>query len=313
MTEYEVFRNNHLIDPQLHIWGWEIPVYLFLGGLTAGVMILSALLARPGREKEMTSWVRWIPFLAPVLLSLGMLALFLDLEYKIHVFRFYLAFNWTSPMSWGAWILLGIYPASLALALINLTEPERAGLGKAGLGKAGLGRLSEALSGMRNEIVWANVILGIALGAYTGVLLGTLAARPVWNSIVLGPLFLVSGFSTAAALFMLLPVGEKTRHTLRNWDLLAIGVELCLLAFFFVDLTTGGGEAGRSAAGLFLGGPFTAEFWALVVGLGLLVPLILEGIEWRRRIPGTAVAPVLILIGGFALRWILVIAGQVNS
>lgn len=308
MTEYEVFRTNHLIDPQLHIWGWEIPVYLFLGGLTAGVMILSALLARPGREKQMTDWVRWIPFLAPVLLSVGMLALFLDLEHKFHVFRFYLAFNWTSPMSWGAWILLGIYPASLALALINMDERERAWLGN-----GGLRRLSEALGRMRSQIVWANVILGIALGAYTGVLLGTLAARPVWNSIVLGPLFLVSGFSTAAALFMLLPVGEKTRHTLRNWDLLAIALELCLLAFFFIDLKTGGGEAGRSAAALFFGGSFTAEFWALVVGLGLLVPLILEAIEWRRRLPGTAVAPVLILIGGFALRWILVIAGQVNS
>ena len=35
--------DNAKIDPALAIWSWEIPVYLFLGGMTAGVMILAAL------------------------------------------------------------------------------------------------------------------------------------------------------------------------------------------------------------------------------------------------------------------------------
>ena len=30
-------RASNLIDPQLRIWGWEIPVYLFLGGMVAGL------------------------------------------------------------------------------------------------------------------------------------------------------------------------------------------------------------------------------------------------------------------------------------
>ena len=29
-------RHNYKVDPSLAIWSWEIPVYLFLGGLTAG-------------------------------------------------------------------------------------------------------------------------------------------------------------------------------------------------------------------------------------------------------------------------------------
>ena len=32
-------RNNYLIDPHLHIWHWQIPLYLFLGGLVAGLML----------------------------------------------------------------------------------------------------------------------------------------------------------------------------------------------------------------------------------------------------------------------------------
>ena len=45
MTEIDVARHSHLIDPQLHIWGWEIPLYLFLGGMAAGLMILTSVLA----------------------------------------------------------------------------------------------------------------------------------------------------------------------------------------------------------------------------------------------------------------------------
>ena len=46
MHEIEVNRASNMIDPSLTIWGWEIPVYLFLGGVTAGIMILAPLVRR---------------------------------------------------------------------------------------------------------------------------------------------------------------------------------------------------------------------------------------------------------------------------
>ena len=124
MPEIEVNRNSHLIDPQLHIWGWEVPVYLFLGGLAAGIMVFTALLLLRRGNRERSKWSRWAAFLAPLLLSIGMLALLLDLEYKFHVWRFYAALEITSPMSWGSWILLLIYPATLAIGLATLTRQE---------------------------------------------------------------------------------------------------------------------------------------------------------------------------------------------
>ena len=33
-------RENMLVDPQLHIWHWPISLYLFLGGLAAGILFL---------------------------------------------------------------------------------------------------------------------------------------------------------------------------------------------------------------------------------------------------------------------------------
>ena len=199
MHEIEVNRNSHLIDPQLHIWGWEVPVYLFLGGLAAGIMIFSALMGDRFPLEQRSRWARWLPFAAPLLLSVGMLALMMDLEYKLHVYRFYLAFRVTSPMSWGSWILLGIYPATIGLGLANLQAGEVAALGSWGplrLLKGAIGWGHDFASRHRRGVQAANLVLGLGLGIYTGVLLGTLGARPAWNSALLGPLFLVSGLST---------------------------------------------------------------------------------------------------------------------
>ena len=308
MIELDVARHNPLLDPRLQAWGWEIPVYLFLGGMAAGVMVLTTLLlARPGQRSPA---LRWLPFVAPALVTVGMLALFLDVEHKLFVWRFYLAFRWSSPMSWGAWILLLVYPVSLLVALAALDE------GQAEWLAARLGRLGPPVRGARGLALRhaaglrvANVAVGAGLGLYTGVLLSTLAARALWSSTVLGPVFLASGLSTGAALLMLFPVNPEERHLLARWDLWAIGVEAVLLLLFLVGLASGT-AAGQSAAGLLLGGPFTAAFWLLVVGAGLTLPALIELLEGRRLLRATVAAPALVLVGGLALRWILVSAGQ---
>ena len=124
MPELDVNRNSHLIDPHLDIWGWEIAVYLYLGGMAAGIMVFTALAAHRFKGEELSRWIRWLPFAAPILISLGMFLLFLDLEAKHHVYRFYLAFKPAAPMSWGSWILLLIYPATVLFGLASLNEAE---------------------------------------------------------------------------------------------------------------------------------------------------------------------------------------------
>ena len=292
MTEIEILRHNPLIDPALHVWGWQIALYLFLGGIAAGVMILAGASMR--RESRAA---RLLIFAAPIALSLGMLALFIDLENKLHVFRFYTAFRITSPMSWGSWILLLIYPATIlyGIAQLDLSGP----------------LAPVAAFARKHELILRrlNLALGIALGAYTGILLGTLTARAAWSSLFLAPLFLASGISAGAAMAMLLPVSETDRDSFRRWDLIAIATEVVVLGFFFLDLISAGGARGRAAASLFLGGPYTAVFWSLVVIAGLALPMFLEVFEARRRIH-IVLAPALVLIGGLSLRWILVLAGQ---
>ncbi|MFO7894164.1 MAG: NrfD/PsrC family molybdoenzyme membrane anchor subunit [Longimicrobiales bacterium] len=320
MQEYTSTRSNALIDPGLHIWHGEVPAYLFLGGLVAGIMVLTGLWMLRSPDRVRSRALSLLPWAAPILLSLGMLFLWLDLENRWNVARFYLTFEATSPMSWGSWILLAIYPASILLALRMLPAELRAcPLSKLAqrFGATAFGQRAEQ-SFMRTmqwvgahtrEIALANVVLGAGLGIYTGILLGSLGARPLWSSAILGPLFLVSGLSTGAAFMMLYALKDDERIAFGRADMVLIAVELALIGLWLTGLATGGAAA-REAAGLVLGGPYTAAFWTLVVSLGLLAPLAAEWIELRHNeVPGR-LAAVLVLVGGFALRWILVYAGQ---
>ncbi len=320
MSEYTTTRSNALIDPGLHVWHYEVPAYLFLGGLVAGIMVLSGLWLLRSPDGARSRALALLPWAAPILLSLGMLFLWLDLENRFNVLRFYLTFEPGSPMSWGSWLLLAIYPASILLAIRMLPAELRAcpmsklarRLGASALGQrleTGASRLFRWTDTRTREIALANVVFGIGLGIYTGILLGSLGARPLWSSAILGPLFLVSGLSTGAAFMMLYGLRDSERITLGRIDMALIVVELALIGLWLTGLVTGGAAA-RGAAGVVLGGPYTAAFWTLVVTLGLLAPLTAEWLELRHRAVPGRLAAVLVLVGGFALRWILVYAGQ---
>jgi formate-dependent nitrite reductase membrane component NrfD len=310
-------RHNPLIDPSLAIWGWEIPVYLFLGGLAAGLLVLTALFLLRG-ERPRSKALRLAPFTALVLISLGMLALFLDLEHKWYVWRFFLAFKPLSPMSWGSWILVLVYPVGALLGLAALEPGERQWLrcrltgGRMPLFAAQFEALWAWLDRARTGLAWAAIGAGVGLGVYTGLLLGTLAARPQWNSAALGPLFLSSGLSTGAALLLLFRLDDSDRHTLVRWDVLAIVAELAFLGLMLLGFLAGDRTAQHAAYHL-TGGPWASAFWSLVVIAGLAVPLVLDGLELRRKLPFSRLAPLLVLIGGLSLRFVLLVAGQASS
>lgn len=341
MLEITTTRHNPLVDPVLAVWSWEIPVYLFFGGMIAGMMVLAGInmlkLAKGERAEDFYSVQT--PLLGFILMNLGMGALFLDLAHKLFVFRVYMAFEPLSPMSWGSWVLLLVYPVLLVSALIRLPQAWP----WLGARLPALERLSQALLASPATLKLlgiANVALGIALGIYTGILLSTMVARPLWNSAVLGPLFLVSGLSAAAAMVHLVaslvpghpaprgflagafamlvqPLGERppgpdTSEHLVRADLGFLAAELVLIGLLLIGLVSSSASH-IAAAGLLMSGKHAAIFWGVVIIAGILVPMALQGLELARRIPHTVVPAVLVLAGGFALRWVMVNAGQASQ
>jgi len=103
MLELVTTRDNPMIDPAMHVWGWEIPVYLFLAAAgSPGSMVLAGWFMRRRREPGARCVCDALPWIGLVLISLGMGALFLDLEHKLYVWRMYLTLQPSSPMSWVA-------------------------------------------------------------------------------------------------------------------------------------------------------------------------------------------------------------------
>ena len=304
MRELFITRHNDLVDPSLHVWAWQIPVYLFLGGLVAGMMIIVGIFLYKRHDLEERCVCGFLPTVALVLLSLGMGALFLDLEHKLYVWRLYLTFQLSSPMSWGAWILVLVYPVLLLDIAVKPPELLR------GLWPS-LDRFTKWLGeGHRVQTVAVlNVAVGVGLGIYTGILLSSLGARPFWSSALLGPLFLTSGLSSAAAFTHMVARHVEERELLAKNDNVYLAIELVLLGLFLVGLLSAS-QAHVQAAHLVLGGPFTAVFWVFVVGLGIVVPLIIQILATSHRIPHTPIGPLLVLAGGLALRFIFVLAGQ---
>lgn len=308
MHEITSTRNNHLIDPTLHVWGWEIPVYLFLGGMVAGMMIITGYFLLKQRQDDKTCSCRYIPWVSLVLLSLGMFALFLDLEHKLFTWRLYTTFQVTSPMSWGAWILLLVYPAITATILITppkwLTDK--------------LPFVEKYSNWFNKRKIWiknigvANMILGAMLGMYTGILLSSLGARPLWNTSILWLLFLVSGLSGAAAFVHMVAKNVYERELLAKADNGFLTFELFVIALMIIGLMTST-ETHQMAAGLILGGPFTATFWVFVVGMGIVIPLFIQLLAVNHKIQHTPLAPIMVIVGGLVLRFVIVQAGQFSQ
>jgi formate-dependent nitrite reductase membrane component NrfD len=300
-------RLNHLVDPVLHVWAWQIPVYLFLGGLVAGLMVISGWLLLTTRQRPPRSVVQQLPVIGLAGLTAGMLALFLDLEHKLYVWRLYVTFEWRSPMSWGAWILVAVYPALVATMLLSPPAWLLARVPRA----ASLQARLRAFGGVERVIGWTNLALGGLLGIYTGVLLSSLGARPAWSSALLGPLFLASGLSSAAALAHVIARDRGEHDALVRADNRLLLAELAILLLFLVGLGSST-RAHRAAADLFLGGAYTAAFWVGVVLAGIVLPLIVQSLVLRRRVAHTIVAPMFVLAGGLMLRFVIVSAGQAS-
>lgn len=300
-------RMNYKVDPTLHIWGWEIPLYLFLGGLAAGVLFFAALYYIRGKENEFRSTVKIVPMITPFLLVIGLGALFLDLNHKPWFWRLYTTIKLQSPMSWGAWALMVVTPLSIIWSATYVREVFPRWDWKIGWLKS----LEAFFIDNRRALAWIMVVFSVILGIYTGILLSAFNARPLWNTSILGPLFLVSGMSAGAALIMMLSKNPLERKEFSRIDLLLIAIELALIVHMFMGFRAST-QVQIDAAALFLGGPYTLPFWVFVVFLGMVLPAVLEIWEMKGKHIPAYIPALMIIFGNIMLRFIIVDAGQAS-
>lgn len=324
-------RNIPNLDPHLHMWHWHIPLYLFLGGLAAGILFFAAFMVIRGNEEKYPVSIKYTPIIAPFALVIGLAALMLDLKHPLYSWQLYTTFRIESPMSWGAWTLMLVTPLSIAWVASYLKEISPNIWTKYGFvnklmklvfkevdngelkweWKYGfLTKFEQMFIKFRKPISWVMLGSSVILGIYTGILLSAFNARPLWNTAILGPLFLVSGFSTAAATNIIFAKTKTEKLLYSRVDIVLIIIELFLIVHMFMGFMAGS-EIKILTAQMFLGGEFTIPFWVLVVGLGLVIPLILESLELKGFHIPAIIPSLLVIFGGLLFRFIMVDAGQV--
>jgi formate-dependent nitrite reductase membrane component NrfD len=300
-------RMNPNVDPQLHIWGWEIPLYLFLGGLAAGILFFAAFFYLRGKESSLPSAIKLTPMLTPLMLVIGLFALWLDLNHKLYFWRLYTSIKLQSPMSWGAWTLMVITPLAFIWSATYVKEIFPSWDWKYNWIRG----LEKFFIENRKTLAWIMIIYSVILGIYTGILLSAFNARPLWNTSILGPLFLASGLSAGAATIMMMSRSHEERKLFSRIDLILIGIEIFLIIHMFMGFLAST-QVQIDAANLFLGGPYTLPFWTIAVFTGMVVPAVLEILELRGRNIPAYIPALLILIGNISLRFIIVFAGQTS-
>ena len=300
-------RNIPHIDPSLEVWHFPISLYLFLGGMAAGIIFFASLFTILKKEKEVPTTVKGAMVVAVIAIIIGLLALLYDLTHLLYVWQLYMTVRIESPMSWGAWVLLIVTLLSFLWVFSYSTEMFPRCDWKFDF----LKNFQAYLIRNRRTLAMILLPLSVVLGIYTGILLSAFNARPLWNTSILGPLFLASGLSTGAAAIILFSKNHFERRLLSKIDLALIALELALIIHFLMSMYAGSAVQ-LEALDLLVGGEFTVMFFVFVVILGLIFPALLEGIELMGYKVPVAIPALLILMGGLIFRMVMVEAGQIT-
>ncbi len=327
-------------------WNWTVAVYLFVAGVSAGAFAVSALSYFLGEEKYQDI-TKIGAYIAPFPLMVGLLFLIHDLERPSLFWKLLVTLQAHSIMSLGAWLLVVF--SILSFVYFYLWLPERVDvmavlrLIPPRWDKWPIIRLFRTnplferlhrknLNRLRGLVGVIGIPVALFVGIYTGVLLGALSARPFWNNPMLPMLFLVSALKTGAASVCFIGcfikgLGgmprekvETNKFVIHSIDFFLMILSIIAVLLFVFGLYTSS-RSSAEAAGLIMGGEFTTLFWGLAVVVGILLPLSLELYELiphfvsrkalREHNPWiSGVVTVSVLVGGFALRYVVVYAGQ---
>ena len=312
------------------LWGLPVIGYLFLAGVGAGAMTVSAsMYLRGGSETRgmHVETARYGAILAPIPIMIGCGLLILELG----SFETGQWFKWInlykvinlSPMSLGTWLLTVTIGVSVVYAYTYV--------------KNAPGLPDVRRYALRRTLSWVAIPIGIATAVYTGILLGAMPSRPFWNSPILALLFLVSSLSTGIAVMLLgralfPPKGaddgaerhfEQSGYILTASDAMLIGFEIMVIFLFLMFGYLTVGDVKEAVQVVLAGGSLATLFWFGFVVIGLVLPVLVEFYfvlprllyhkEYAVPRGVEIVVSVVVLVGGFLLRYIVVVAGQITG
>ncbi len=272
-------------------WGRKISAYLWTKSISAGALLVPAILLELCRQAG-NFFTVICPLIALIALAVTSLLLIFDLKRPD---RFYFLMTKSNFRSWlvlGGYILMGyggLATAWLVMGFITGAVP--------------------------HPLMWLTAAFAIGSACYSAFLFAQAKSRDLWQS----PLFLwhllVQALTAGAGVVLLAGVAMGARSDiLRDSTLILFSTLLLSLAMVLAEIalphaTEDAALANRSL----VKGKYRGQFWGLAVGVGFVGPIVLSAmfLFCQLSLGFAIVAAVLALVGLYCYEDVWVKAGQV--
>lgn len=269
--------------------------FLWLAGL-AGMGSVAYVLLRQARVDDLKAF-SWVLFVSIVVATVFVVA---DLSRPWNLVNaLTMSFLTGQYGLFRSWMAVGIVLLSVAALLLFLVALRHT--------------INIKILNVVVDAGWFDVLLaavGLLVTIYSGFLIAAAPGVPFWNTPLLPVLWLLSASVCALALTeLMIHRNDVTKFTVRANIALEIAELIAVLAL--VNLAIYGvSTAARASGWALVYGPLAPAFWGGVVAVGILIPLAIELVSWRREIkPLLTVVAILALIGALILRIIVIQAG----
>ena len=279
------------------VWGLPHVFAIFLIVAASGALNVASIASVFGK-KAYKPMSRFSALLSIALLLGGLAVLVLDLGRPDRLLIAMTTYNFTSIFAWnmllynGFFVIVGFYLAVQMTMGINPKVVKWAGLA---------------------AFLWR-----LALTTGTGSIFGWLVARPGYDAAVMAPLFIAMSFAFGLAFFLLTTLLLFKLSDRIFGDILLkrmgslLGVFAAAVLYFTATqhLTNIYAAEHGAVERFFLrdGGIYTTLFWGVQVFLGGIIPMALVFLRPSRQ--STIMASFLVIIGGFAQLYVIIIGGQ---
>ena len=321
-------------------WSVLIVLYPFLTGLVAGAFILASL-ERVFQVEAVKPTYRLALLTALSFLLVAPLPLQLHLGHPERSYEMYLTPHRTSAMAMFGFVYLWYLMAVLVLEIwldyrrqIVLLSQSSTGWKRATYSVMTLGstNISERALAIDEKAGWLITVIGIPsaflLHGYVGFIFGSIKANPWWSTPLMPVVFIfsamVSGIALVMLLYMLISWARRQVIDMRCVDTVARYLFYIFMIDFsleMLDLIHRIYEADESFRSLdfMVHSKLYLSHIVVQIALGTIAPIALLGLTQvaklsdiaRKRIYATTGC--LTLMGIFAMRWNVVIGGQLFS
>ena len=290
---YVTGMNNQIVWGMPHVFA----VFLIVAASGAlNVASVASVFDRP-LYKPMA---RLSGLLAVALLTGGLAVLVLDLGRPDRLIVAMTNYNFKSIFAWNIFLYTGF----VAIVVVYLWM-----------------QMERRMNGFIKPVGYLAFVWRLVLTTGTGSIFGFLVARQAYDAALMGPLFVTMSFSLGTAAFTLLlmsvcrwggcPLGDQVMERLRRLQGIFVIVVLYMVVVLHLSKLYITGQHGIENFILLDGGPITLMFWLGQIVAGSLIPLaILYSPYTRQSRSWSAVGAALIIIGGLAQIYVIIIGAQ---